>query len=392
MKASVSGPSKIRQQNRSAVLSHIRLNGSNSRLQIGKELGLSAAAITSVVTELIDEGFLKKSEVVVGDTNKRSLGRPITMLELNPEVAYVFGIVLRPTSTQCVIESAWSDYTGKVHTQTETIKVDKTHYQSIIDGVDKAIASLTQQIPEAGIVYGLSIGIPGVIEEQNIPIAPKLTCIEDPNFITDLCKRHSFHITFENDVNLGAMFELQNQPRLRNISFAYLHIYSGVGSSIGLEGKLLKGRRGWAGEIGQLKVLSSSKKQTSFEQLLSVDEILGDLLEELNHDRDDFDALIPYIEKRDEKVIETIDSYCDDLFKVISVIHSVVDLDEVMIDFQSPLLFNILLPKVQEKTNTLTHPLTVSLPSTEQQAYLHGAALSALSHALDEIEQRKVKK
>lgn len=391
MNSSVSGPSKIRQQNRSAVLSHIRLNGKNSRLQIGKELGLSAAAITSVVNELIDERLLRKSAPEIGSNSKKLQGRPISMLELNPSKGYVFGIVLRPTAKKCIIESAWSDYTGLVHTQVSNLEVNKESYQDILDGISQVIKQLQNQIPTDNSVYGLSIGVPGVVENQRIPIAPKLSCIENPEFISALLANYDFPISFENDTNLGAMFELQNQPRLRRISFAYLHVYSGVGSSISLEGKLLKGRRGWAGEIGQLKIPSIQQQQTSFEQLLGVDEILGDLLEDINQERSDFDALVPYINNKNKKVLNTIDNYCESLFNVINILHNVIDLDEVMINFQSKLLLNILLPKIIEKTNTLKHPIEVTLPSDNVYAYVQGAALNALNLALDNIEKRKVK-
>ena len=335
MKSSVSGPGRIRQLNRTAVLAHIRLNGKNSRLQIGKELGLSAAAITSVVSELLDEDLLRKSALISDIIDNKTQGRPISILELNPSKACVFGINLRPSANQCVIESAWSDYTGKVLILSDSVQVKNDHYQSIIDGINKAISNIQKQIPMDSNVYGLSIGIPGVVENQQIRIAPKLTCIEDPQFIKTLSSIHDFPISYENDVNLGAMSELHNQPRLREISFALIHVYSGVGSSIVIEGNLLKGRRGWAGEIGHLNFPSAMNGHTSFEELLSVDGILGDLLEELGHPRDDLESLVKHIDNNEKKVMSIIENYCDGLYNVINVIHSVIDLDEIMLDLQS---------------------------------------------------------
>lgn len=391
MKTSVSGPGRIRQLNRTAVLAHIRHDGKNSRLQIGKELGLSAAAITSVVSELLEEGLLKKSAQAT-DSSSKAQGRPISILELNPDKACVFGINLRPSANKCIIESAWADYTGKVHTIENLIEVDTKHYQSIIDGIKTAVLEIKENIRANVTVHGISIGVPGVVENQTIRIAPKLTCIEDPKFINTLATIFDFPISYENDVNLGAMSELQNQPRLRDISFAYLHVYSGVGSSIVLEGKLLKGRRGWAGEIGHLKFPATSEGQTSFEHLLSMDGILGDLLEELGHQGNDFGALVDYIDKDDKRVMPTINNYCNDLFNAINVLHSVIDLDEVMLDLQSALLLNRLLPRIRERVKTLQHPYVISSPSIEQQANLHGAALNALNLALENIEKRIPKK
>lgn len=397
MKSSVSGPARIRQLNRSAVLAHIRLNGKNSRLQIGKELGLSAAAITAMVNELLDEGLLRTTESVKSTrnssdkvSNSKTQGRPISILELNPNKAHVFGILLRPLANKCVIESAWADYTGKVFTLTETISVETTHFQTIIGGIDGAISNLKKHIPEKSNVRGLSIGIPGVVENQTIPIAPKLKCIEDPNFISTLKNNYDYPISFENDVNLGAMSELQNQPRLRKLSFAYLHLYSGVGSSIVLEGKLLKGRRGWAGEIGLLKTRSIDNQRSSFEQLLSVDGVLGDALEKLGHSRHELDSLVPYIDNQNSDVERLIENYCHELFNAINVLHSVIDLDEIVIDFPSSTLLTKLFPRIKKHIEQLQHPLEISVPSMEHQADLHGAALNALNLAIESVEKREV--
>ena len=390
MKSSVSGPGRIRQLNRTAVLAHIRLHGKNSRLQIGKELGLSAAAITSVVGELLEEGLLIKSEIKNEQSNTKTQGRPISNLELNPNKACVFGILLRPDINKCVIESAWADYAGQVFTLSKAIVVDTDHYQSIINGIDEAISNLKKQIPTESKVHGLSFGIPGVVENQTIPIAPKLKCIEDLNFITTLLKTYRYPISFENDVNLGAMSELENQPRLRDISFAYLHVYTGVGSSIVLEGKLLKGRRGWAGEIGQLQMISKDKAQPSFEQLLSVDGTLGNLLESLDLPRNDLNSLLPYIDKKDANVLSILNSYCDELSNTINILHSVIDLDEIIIDFPSTKLISKLLPKIKQRVHEFHHPLVVSLTTMENQTHIHGAALNALNQSLESIEKRAV--
>ena len=390
MKSSVSGPGRIRQLNRTAVLAHIRLHGKNSRLQIGKELGLSAAAITSVVGELLEEGLLIKSEIKNEQSNTKTQGRPISNLELNPNKACVFGILLRPDINKCVIESAWADYAGQVFTLSKAIVVDTDHYQSIINGIDEAISNLKKQIPTESKVHGLSFGIPGVVENQTIPIAPKLKCIEDLNFITTLLKTYRYPISFENDVNLGAMSELENQPRLRDISFAYLHVYTGVGSSIVLEGKLLKGRRGWAGEIGQLQMISKDKAQPSFEQLLSVDGTLGNLLESLNLPRSDLNSLVPYIDKKDANVLSILNNYCDELSNTINILHSVIDLNEIIIDFPSTKLISKLLPEIKQRVDKFHHPLVVSLTTMEHQTHLHGAALNALNQSLENIEKRAI--
>lgn len=399
MKSSVSGPGKIRQLNRKAVLNHIRQNRRNSRSNIGKELGLSPAAMTSVVNELLNEGLLKDAETIQSKeksqslTNNRRQGRPISYIELNPDAACVYGILLRPIANTCHIEAAWGDYAGRIHPLKSSIDVDIQQVQLIVDGIKKALSVLEEHVKKtqnAGNVCGLTIGIPGVVEVNNIPMAPKLMCIEGTEFMATLKQDLPYPVSFENDVNLGALSELWQQPRLRHLSFAYLHVYSGVGSSIVLNGNILNGSRGWAGEIGHLSIQHSDKRRTSFEQLLSVDGALAELLQSLGHKPDNFDQLVSYIKKKNTKVLKITNQYGTRLFEAINVLHSVLDLDEVVIDFPSLNLFNELLPKIEQLLDQLPHKVVISTPSIEHQADLHGAALKALSIALDKIEQRQV--
>jgi len=403
MKSSISGPGRIRQINRKAVLLHIRHSGKNSRSKIGKELGLSPAAMTSVVNELIEEGLLIKSNDTNIDilTNKQEKnktvakrkpqGRPISFLELNPHAACAYGILLLPLGNICHIEAAWADYTGEIHTIKNTIEVESHQLASIIDGIKQTLLVLENNSSQnkQSQAQGLTIGIPGVVENDNIPIAPKLACIEGIEFMSTLRNSLPYPVSFENDVNLGAMSELKQQPRLRNLNFAYLHVYSGVGSSIVIKGQILGGSRGWAGEIGQLGIKHSKTIRPSFEQLLSVDGTLADLLESFNHPRDALDKLVPYIDQKNKTVLKETEKYSHLLFDAINVLHSVLDLDEIMIDFPSTKLFKKLLPKIEQLIDEMPHKLIISTPTIEHQADLHGAALNALNLALENIEQRQ---
>ena len=406
MSTSISGPGRIRQLNRKAVLSHIRHFGKSSRSSVGKTLGLSPAAMTSVVNELLEQGLLRKSGPKQEEKEHRQgndagrakrQGRPESILELNPEAACVHGILLRPVGKSCLIEGAWADYAGQVHELEEVVEVKTIAIESILDGITQITKALDKSIAcqcddKTRKVQGLTIGVPGVVESNRIPIAPKLSCIEGTRFMKALQQGQPYPVSFENDVNLGAMSELRPQPRLRNLSFAYLHVYSGVGSSIGIQGRILKGRRGWAGEIGQLGIQGIQHNQPTFEQLLSVDGALADLLESLGHPRDALDELVPYIEKGDKNVALVAEEYIHQLFNAINVLQCVLDLDEILIDFPSTVLFQKFMPTIKQLAERLPNKPVISTPTIGHQASLHGAALHSLDVALEQTEQRQIVK
>ncbi len=380
-----SGPTKIREVNRRAVLSHIRIEGPNSRAAMVTALSLSAAAVSSVVGELLDEGLLRVAEDAHKDNGQ---GRPTTLIELNPEIAYAFGIMLRPGITMTTLGLAWIDYAGTVNSL-PSIRVSKDlNTDELVASIQQAIELLEEAVIDKSRVRGISVAIPGVVEGNAIPTSPKLPCIEGKPFIDKLKQALKYPLSFKNDVNLAATSELHLQPRLRNLSFAYLHLYSGVGTGISLMGQLISGSGGWAGELGSLHLNRSNPESKSFEQLLSTDNMLGGLLVSLGHQQRALDELTHYIDKRNPAVLEVIDAYCEKISDAINILNSVLDLDEVLIDFRSEKLFQRLRPRLEILLQSAPRQPVISTPVMGAEASLYGAAITALELSLEGIEMR----
>src|SRR5579859_8114198 len=70
----------LRRENRAAVLWSLYLSQARSRLEVSAATGLSAASVTSVVRELLDEGMVIEAGQVDSDG-----GRPRALLGMNPE-------------------------------------------------------------------------------------------------------------------------------------------------------------------------------------------------------------------------------------------------------------------------------------------------------------------
>ena len=85
----------LRRENRAAVLWSLYLNQSGSRHELSAATGLSAASVTNVIRELIDEGIVVETGLAESDG-----GRPRTMLGMNPEYGYVIGVDVGETRTR----------------------------------------------------------------------------------------------------------------------------------------------------------------------------------------------------------------------------------------------------------------------------------------------------
>ncbi len=382
---SSTGPTKIRQLNRQAALAYIRNEGPSSRSILGPALGLSGAAVSSVTNELLAEDLLHEAKSTVRDGRQ---GRPITLLALNPNAAYALGIVLRPSETKTELAMAWVDYTGQATPLKNTEVKTHRNVENLIKTIADGVKSLEKAVPDSSRIIGLTIAVPGVVANDSILMSPKLRCIEGTAFVDGVKQAIEYPVSFQNDVNLAATSELYQQPRLRELSFAYLYLYSGVGSGFSLKGNILSGSGGWAGEIGSLHINRRDPNTRSFEQLLSTDGSLAKLLVSLGHPPQALDELADYIDRREPKVLEVIDTYCEHLCDAINILNSVLDLDEVLIDFRSVKLFERLRPRLEVLLQSSRRQPMISTPVMGSEATLNGAALTALNLNLEEIEFR----
>src|ERR1700758_2129337 len=85
----------LRRDNRAAGLWSLYLRQSGRRQDLGAATGLSAASVTNVIRELLDEGIVLETGLADSDG-----GRPRAMLGMNPDYGYVIGVDVGETRTR----------------------------------------------------------------------------------------------------------------------------------------------------------------------------------------------------------------------------------------------------------------------------------------------------
>lgn len=111
---------------------------------------------------------------------------------------------------------------------------------------------------EASAFSSIGIGIPGAVDSATGRVAHAVNLgLEGLELGRRLSDRLGVDVRVENDVKaaaLGAHHLLGLADGIRAHSMAYLNLGTGLAAGIVLEGRLLKGRRGVAGEIGHIPV------------------------------------------------------------------------------------------------------------------------------------------
>lgn len=157
------------------------------------------------------------------------------------------------------------DETGEIKMRS-VISTDLTI--TAVKMVDKINRELEQLLKESGIsmkqLRGIGIGAPGPLDSKNgvITSPPNLKgWIDVP--VSRLVEQYfQIPVSLENDANAAALAEKLTGAAQENDNFAYLTVSTGIGAGIVAEGKLLRGLKGNAGDIGHTVIDPSFGKCT----------------------------------------------------------------------------------------------------------------------------------
>ena len=236
----------LRGRNRDRVVGALRERGRVSQADIARLTGLSRTTVHTLVSELKDAGVVQEVEVAVPDFRG---GRPAVLLMLRDSSLAVVGIDFGHSHVGVAVADIG-------HTVLAERKCDLDVSHDARAALDAAVRMVDEVLAEARIdrksVIGAGIGIPGPLDRArgaagSATILPGWTGLQ---IRSELQERLAVPVEIENDANLGALAELTWGAGRECSSFAYVKAATGIGAGIVIEGKLLRGASGTAGEIG----------------------------------------------------------------------------------------------------------------------------------------------
>ncbi|WP_428965472.1 ROK family transcriptional regulator [Micromonospora fluostatini] len=239
----------VRVANRAVVLRHVRVHAPCSRADIAARTGLNKATVSSLVSELIERRLVRET----GLTENR-IGRPATMLVLDGEPYAAVGMEVRADELVVVAVDlagnrllTWRRAFTPTDSPTDTVRVLATLAR-------RAVARITEQDRT---VLGLTVGVPGLVDAAGaVPLATPLgwrdvalaaelrAALGDPE--------PGYPVTVDNEANLAVLAEHRHGRHAGTPDLVHLTGGIGVGAGVISAGRLLRGGRGLAGEIGHL--------------------------------------------------------------------------------------------------------------------------------------------
>jgi predicted NBD/HSP70 family sugar kinase len=239
----------LRERNRERVLGALREQGRTSQADIARVTGLSRTTVSKLVAELKGSGLVGEVEVSEADPRGVHGGRPAVQLTLRDTSKAVVGIDFGHSHVQVAVANLAHNVLA------ERVRYLDVNHQAT-EALDAAVAMVDEVLEEAdyrrACIIGAGIGIPGPVDRVS-GTAGSASIL--PGWVglrigAEMEGRLGLPVEIENDANLGALAELTWGAGRDCSTFAYIKAATGIGAGIVIDGKLLRGASGTAGEIG----------------------------------------------------------------------------------------------------------------------------------------------
>lgn len=225
------------------ALGHVRRMGSPTVSDLVEAMGLARSTVGERIERLARHGFVRRVEAPV-----TGRGRPATTYCFDPRA----GLILSAQVGMTGVRLGVSDLEGTlvVHRLVEG-SIDRgvaAVIGAVEQGFSRLLRSLGEQRPS---VHGIGVGLPGAVELRSLdasggvwddyPIASRLTSRFDaPTFV-------------DQDVNLLALGEHSTRPTAPG-ALMCVKVGSVIGCGVVVDGRIIAGADGVAGEIGHTRV------------------------------------------------------------------------------------------------------------------------------------------
>jgi glucokinase len=232
---------------RGEVFQLLRDGRPRTRAELSAETGLARSTIAERIDTLLASGLLRSADKA-GSTG----GRPPTMFTFNPQARVVLAADIGATHAKVAL----TDLTGDVLAEEER-RVDlAVGPEPVLAYVTEASAALLDRTGRSvADLLGIGVGLPGPVEHSTgrpviPPIMPGWDGFDVKNHLYD---RLGVLTLVDNDVNLMALGEHKTHwPDAPNMIF--VKVATGIGSGLISDGRLHRGSRGSAGDMGHVQL------------------------------------------------------------------------------------------------------------------------------------------
>lgn len=253
MQSSTADQELVRKVNTSIVFSALRLYAPISRAELALKTGLNRSTVSSIINSLIDQGLVLEAEL-----QGSKVGRPGISLVLNPQGGAVIGIEIGVAYISIIL----TDFVASVLWRRRVELASDLNQVDMLQKAESLIEEALAVANDQGLrPLGIGLGVPGLVDnvQGKLIFAPNLRW-ENVPFRLMWTQRFHLPIYIENEANAAAMGEYYFGAAAGMENTLYLSSDVGLGGGILIDGKLFRGARGFASEVGHMSMDPNGEK------------------------------------------------------------------------------------------------------------------------------------
>ncbi|MEQ4721373.1 ROK family transcriptional regulator [Nonomuraea sp. B19D2] len=247
-----------------------------SRTELATATGLTRPTITRIAEELLAGQLITET----GLSHNGRAGRPRVGLTLSEKGPAGLGLDIRADGlAACVV-----DLTGTVrHMAFDPAAYTGQDASDVVAHLARmARVAIDGIVAEDLTVVTATLAVPGPVQAGIVQSAPELGWrnVDAQALLRGAIQPLDIPITVDNEANLAALGELYASDNTLD-SFVYVSGGLGIGAGMVLDGHLMRGARGWSGELGHVSVYPDGDacpcgSRGCLEAYASLQTILGD--------------------------------------------------------------------------------------------------------------------
>jgi predicted NBD/HSP70 family sugar kinase len=385
----------VRRLNLALLMRSLTEGGPRPRARLAEDTGLNKATVSSLVTELIDRGL-----VIEGSIDRGGLGRPGRTVELDRGGVRFLGIELQVD----YIAGLVLDLTGRVLARRRLPRsmseLGPARALGVVADVARDLVAASGSAVDQ--VQSLHVALPGLIDPNAgvLAFAPNLHW-RDVDIVHTLLGRLGWtdvRIAVDNDANMGAMAHFAVGQFAGSGNLLYLAGAVGVGGGMILDGRIVRGAAGFAGEVGHMPIgpadrLCGCGRRGCWETVVGLSSLFDAVAgpdDSVHDERIDLGARLERIRQRadgaDQRAVTALAEHGRWLGVGVSILSNVLNPEAIMLGGHYPILRDYLEDPVLAalQAGSLAGPSAVPRLEFSQLGF-EAASLGAAHAGIEEV-------
>lgn len=240
----------------SRALRAIHAHGTLTRSEIGSLTGLNRSTVAALIAEFVSAGVVEERSGTSG-----SVGRPSLSVHAIPDSLVAVGWDVRVDTSAAIVMGLGGQILQRWQKEHRRGSTDLFEVAArVVTGTSEMVEALPDHVR----LVGIGLAMPGVIDPTTEPPrsvvhrAPSLGWVDVPFAeVVSAAMSERFGadvpVLLGNDANLGAMAEWTRGAGRDSRVMVFISGDVGIGGGIVIDGQLMTGASGFAGEIGHIR-------------------------------------------------------------------------------------------------------------------------------------------